>query len=474
MSMARTSSGVLAADHATLSRRQLLGRLAGGFGAVALAALLDEQARAARPEAAAVPHHPPRAKRVIFLFMSGGPSQVDTFDPKPELVRWEGRRLPVLESNTNPLLGQARPLGNAFPSPWKFRRYGASGLEVSELFPRVAQRVDELCVIRSMCCDSFFHAQGTLEMMTGSGLFVRPNMGSWLLYGLGTENRNLPGFIVLGDTRSGIDQTKVFGSSFLPAAYQGTRLTNLREPIPHLRPQLPPGVQRDQLDTLRQLNELHLTRRREDSSLEARIQTFETAFRMQTEATEAFDLSRESATVHRLYGADDRATADYGQKCLLARRLVERGVRCVVVNHADWDQHSNLLSGHARNARQVDVPIAGLLEDLKQRGLLEDTLVLWGGEFGRTPNSQGRDGRDHNTAAFTMWLAGGGVKRGHVHGVTDAFGAFVREGRMHVHDLHATLLHLMGLDHEHLTYRYSGRDFRLTDVHGTVVREILT
>jgi hypothetical protein len=461
----------LVADHGLLNRRQLLGQLAGGFGSVALAALLDEQARAERPEAPRL-HHPARARRVIFLFMSGGPSHIDTFDPKPDLTRWEGRRLPVLEENTNPLLGQARPLGNAFPSPWKFRRYGASGLDVSELFPNVAASADELCVIRSLCCDSFFHAQGTLEMMTGSGLFVRPNMGSWMLYGLGTENRNLPGFLVLGDTRGGIDQAKVFGSSFLPAAYQGTRLTNLREPIPHLRPQLPAAAQRDQLDTLRQLNELHLARRHEDSSLEARIQTFETAFRMQTEASEAFDLGRESAAVRRLYGIDEAETADYGQKCLLARRLVERGVRFVVVNHADWDQHSNLFGGHARNARRVDLPIAGLLRDLRQRGLLEDTLVLWGGEFGRTPNSQGRDGRDHNTAAFTMWLAGGGVRAGHVHGVTDEFGAFVREGRVHVHDLHATLLHLLGLDHERLTYRYSGRDFRLTDVHGQVVHEI--
>jgi hypothetical protein len=451
----------------------LLANLAGGFGAVALFALLDEQARAERPHPLGTPHHRPRAKRAIFLFMSGGPSHIDSFDPKPELVRYDGRRLPILEQNTNALLGRPRPLGNAFPSPWRFRRYGASGLTVSELFPHVAQCADELCVIRSMCCDSFFHAQGTLEMMTGSGLFVRPSVGAWLLYGLGTENRNLPGFLVLGDPMSLVDQPKAFGSAFLPAANQGTRITNLRDPIPNLRPQLSAAEQRDQLDVLRRLNDMHLARRPEENALEARTQAFETAFRMQTEASEAFDLHRESTATRRLYGIDVAETADYGEKCLLARRLVERGVRFVVVNHQNWDQHSGLRAGHARNARQVDAPIAGLIRDLKTRGLLDDTLVIWGGEFGRTPNTEGRDGRDHNTNAFTMWLAGGGVKRGHVHGVTDTFGAFVEEGRVHVHDLHATILHLMGLDHERLTYRYSGRDFRLTDVHGEVVREIL-
>jgi hypothetical protein len=405
--------------------------------------------------------------------MSGGPSHIDSFDPKPQLAHYEGRRLPILEQNTNALLGRPRPLGNAFPSPWRFRQHGASGLPVSELFPHVAGCVDDLCVVRSLCCDSFFHAQGTLEMMTGSGLFVRPSIGAWLLYGLGTENRNLPGFLVLGDPMGLVDMPKAFGSAFLPAANQGTRIANLRDPIPNLRPQLPPGEQRGQLDVLRRLNDMHLSRRAEESALEARTQAFETAFCMQTEASEAFDLSRETAATRRLYGIDTAETADYGQKCLLARRLAERGVRFVVVNHNNWDQHSGLRAGHARNARQVDAPIAGLLKDLKQRGLLDDTLVIWGGEFGRTPNTEGRDGRDHNTNAFTMWLAGGGVKRGHAHGVTCPFGAFVEDGRIHVHDLHATILHLMGLDHERLTYRYSGRDFRLTDVQGEVVRALL-
>jgi len=456
-----------------LTRRQMLGRLAGGFGSVAVAGLLSESARAESVETVRSPHFPPRAKRIIFLFMNGGPSQVDTFDPKPGLVKWEGKRLPVLPENTNKLLGMPRPLGNAFPTPWKFAKYGKSGIDVSELFPNVARCVDDLCVLRSMCCDSFFHAQGTLEMMTGSGLFLRPSMGSWLLYGLGTENANLPGFVVLGDTMGNVDPVKVFGSAFLPAAYQSTRVGSLKEPIPNLQPQKSLGEQRAQLDLLKQLNEMHRAPRAEESKLDARIQTFELAFRMQTEASEAFDVSRETQQTTKLYGIDNKTTSDYGQKCLLARRLVERGVRFVVVNHRDWDQHGNLFAGHAKNAGEVDKPIAGLLQDLKQRGLLDDTLVIWGGEFGRTPNSQGKDGRDHNTAAFSMWLAGGGVKRGHIHGQSDEFGAYVTEGRIHTHDFHATLLHLMGLDHERLTYRYSGRDYRLTDVAGNVVKEIM-
>lgn len=455
-----------------MTRRSLLARLAGGFGTAALSALMHEYSQASGLGSEAGLHHSPRAKRVIFLFMSGGPAQMDTFDPKPLLERYAGRRLPVLEQNTNQLLGRPRPLGNAFPSPWKFQRYGSCGLTVSELFPHVAQRADDLCVIRTMCCDSFFHAQGTLEMMTGSGLFIRPSIGSWLLYGLGTENRNLPGFLVLGEPIGNVDQTKAFGSAFLPAGFQGTRIANLSVPIPNLRPQFSSSEQRGQLDVLSRLNQMHFSQRPEEGVLEARIEAFETAFRMQTEAAEVFDVARESQATRRLYGIDAPETSDYGQKCLLARRLVERGVRFVVVNHGNWDQHSGLYAGHARNSRQVDKPIAGLLTDLKARGLLEDTLVIWGGEFGRTPNTEGTDGRDHNTAAFTMWLAGGGVRGGAIHGVSCPFGAFVEEGRVHVHDLHATLLHLMGIDHTRLTYRYSGRDFRLTDVHGEVVREL--
>lgn len=457
-----------------LDRRRMLGCLAGGFGTVGLAALLNEAgAVEAGGAQAGLPHHEPRAKRVIFLFMNGGPSQIDTFDPKPSLARWAGRRLPVLEQNTNRLLGRPRPLGNAFPSPWKFARHGQCGMEVSELFPNVARHADELCLLRSLCCDSFFHAQGTLEMMTGSGLFLRPSMGSWLTYGLGTENRNLPGFVVLGGVMGNVDATKVFSSAFLPAEFQGTQLPNLREPIPNLRSPLSEGEQRAQLDVMQQLNARHLQGRADTAGLNARIESFELAYRMQTVASEAFDLARESASTRRLYGADDTVTGEYGQKCLLARRLVERGVRCVVVNHINWDQHSNLESGHLKNAHEVDRPIAGLLHDLKHRGLLDDTLVIWGGEFGRTPNTEGSNGRDHNTAAFSMWLAGGGVKKGHIHGVTDEFGAYVTEGRMHVHDLHATILHLMGINHERFTYRYGGRDYRLTDVFGNVNHGIL-
>lgn len=457
-----------------IDRRRMLGGLAGGFGTVGLASLLSDAVVAGSSGTQlGLAHHEPRAKRVIFLFMNGGPSQIDTFDPKPELERWAGKRLPVLDQNNNKLLGKPRPLGNAFPSPWKFAKHGECGMDVSTLFPHVAECVDDLCLIRSMTCDSFFHAQGTLEMMTGSGLFLRPSMGSWLTYGLGNENRNLPGFVVLGKVMGNVDANKVFSSGFLPAEFQGTQLPNLQEPIPNLKSPLVESDQRAQLDVLRQLNERHLRDRADTSALNARIEAFELAFRMQSEASEAFDLARETDTTKQLYGIDEKVTSDYGQKCLLARRLVERGVRCVVVNHIDWDQHSNLEAGHAKNAREVDQPIAGLLTDLKQRGLLDDTLVIWGGEFGRTPNTEGKNGRDHNTAAFSMWLAGGGVKRGHIHGVTDEFGAYSREGRMHVHDLHATVLHLMGFNHERLTYRYGGRDYRLTDVFGNVAREIL-
>lgn len=457
-----------------LDRRRMLSCLAGGFGTVGLAAMLGDAASADSSRATmSLPHHEPQAKRVIFLFMNGGPSQIDTFDPKPELARWEGKRLPVLDQNTNKLLGKPRPLGNAFPTPWKFGKYGECGMDVSELFPQVARHADDLCLIRSMCCDSFFHAQGTLEMMTGSGLFLRPSVGSWLTYGLGTENQNLPGFVVLGNTLGNVDATKVFSSAFLPAEYQGTRISSLKEPIPNLTSPLDEAEQRAQLDVMQKLNARHLSRRADTSALNARIEAFELAYRMQSVATETFDLSHETEATERLYGLDQTETNDYGQKCLLARRLVEGGVRCVIVNHTDWDQHSNLLAGHEKNAHSVDQPIAGLLADLKQRGLLDDTLVIWGGEFGRTPNTEGKNGRDHNTAAFSMWLAGGGVKGGHIHGVTDEFGAYTLEGRMHVHDLHATILHLMGINHEQFTYRYGGRDYRLTDVFGTVVRDIL-
>jgi len=463
---------------AGIDRRRMLACLAGGFGTVGLTSLLADEAAAESSTSLlgngrGLPHHTPRAKRVIFLFMSGGPSQMDTFDPKPDLAKWEGKRLPVLDQNTNKLLGKPRPLGNAFPSPWKFAKHGECGMDVSELFPHVAKRVDDICLLRSMSCDSFFHAQGTLEMMTGSGLFLRPSFGSWLTYGLGTENRNLPGFVVLGKMMGAADPTKVFSSAFLPAEFQGTQLSNLKEPIPNLRPKLAEQEQRAQLDVLHRLNQRHLDDRPDASVLNARIEAFELAFRMQTVATDAFDLSRETQATLDLYGINDKVTADYGQQCLLARRLVERGVRCVVVNHKDWDQHSKLIAGHEKNAHETDKPIAGLLYDLKQRGLLEDTLVIWGGEFGRTPNTEGKDGRDHNTAAFCMWLAGGGVKPGFTYGVTDEFGAYVREGRMHVHDLHATILYLMGIDHERFTYRYGGRDYRLTDVFGNVVHDII-
>jgi hypothetical protein len=447
------------------NRRDLLRAGAAGFGMLALADLL---AAADGPLVPRQPHFAPRAKRIIFLFMHGGPSQVDTFDPKPLLRRDDGKPYPGKKPRV-----QFAQTGNLLASPWAFRKYGASGTEVSDLFPHVGAMADDLCVVRSVHADNSAHGGALLQLHTGSDTFVRPSVGSWVSYGLGTENQNLPGFVVVGDTLGNVDAVKVFGSAFLPASFQSTRLGSLKEPIPNLRPQKPLAEQRAQLDLLQRLNELHRAPRAEESKLDARIQTFELAFRMQTEASEAFDVTRETPQTEKLYGIDDQKTADYGQKCLLARRLVERGVRCVVVNHRDWDQHSNLFAGHAKNAGAVDKPIAGLLTDLKQRGLLDDTLVIWGGEFGRTPNTEGKNGRDHNTAAFSMWLAGGGVKRGHIHGQSDEFGAYVTEGRIHTHDFHATLLHLMGLDHEKLTYRYSGRDYRLTDVEGTVVKEIL-
>jgi hypothetical protein len=412
---------------------------------------------------------------VIFLFMHGGPSQVDTFDHKPRLARDHGKPLPfarprVVSSET----------GNLLASPWRFARHGQSGLWVSEVFPEVARMADDLCVLNGMHGSNSRHGGALLELHTGSDTFVRPSMGSWVVYGLGTENQDLPGYVTIcpNPSHGGVNN---FGSAFLPAVYQGNAIGMTGVPIeqarfPFIENQTTPrDLQRLQVDLVQEMNRDHLDRAAADQALEGRIAALELAFRMQATAPEVQDLSGESAATRRLYGLDDEVTRPFGIQCLLARRFCERGVRFVQASHSyKWDQHSGLRKDLARNAREVDRPIAGLLADLKARGLLEDTLVLWGGEFGRTPTSQGDDGRDHNPQGYSMWLAGGGVKPGFRHGATDDYGYYSVEGKVHVHDLHATILHLLGLEHTRLTYRHAGRDFRLTDVYGEVVAEILT
>ncbi|MFI5454566.1 MAG: DUF1501 domain-containing protein [Isosphaerales bacterium] len=456
------------------TRRQVLRQAGAGFGSLALAALLADESSAAsvppaNPLAPRPPHFPARARRVIFLFMPGGPSQVDTFDPKPRLTRDHGKPSPKL------YLGQQRKL---LASPWRFRKQGQSGLEVSELFPHLGSSIDQLCVIRSMVADDVNHPGGCLQMNTGERVATRPSLGAWVTYGLGAENQNLPGFVAIGPGPL-IEGARQYGAGFLPAAFQGTFVSDLRNPIRNLKnDRVSPGRQRQDLDALRRLNDLHRADRAEDSRLSARIESFELAFRMQSQAPDAFDLTRETEATKRCYGIDQEVTAVFGRQCLLARRLVERGVRFVQLYHTTggfqpWDQHSDLKGGHARNALATDRPIAGLIQDLQARGLLEDTLLIWGGEFGRTPAAEGQDGRDHHPYGFTMWLAGGGVKGGLAHGATDEFGWDAVEDRVHVHDLHATILHLLGLDHEKLTYRHSGRDFRLTDVYGNVIKAVI-
>lgn len=460
-----------------LSRRDLLKVSSAGFGGVALAGLLaQEQAHAASvdPLALKTPHFPARAKRVIFLFMHGGPSQVDTFDYKPLLKRDHGKPLPfarpkVVSSETFNLL----------QSPWQFKQYGQSGAWVSDLFPEVAKCVDDLCIIKSMHGSNSRHGGALLELHTGSDTFIRPSMGSWITYGLGTENSSMPGFITICPTQSHGGANN-FSSGFLPAPYAGTAIGAVGIPakdakIPFItNKETPRDIQRMEIDYTQVLNRRQLEHTGPDHALEGRIESFELAFRMQSEAPGLQDLSSESAATKALYGLDNPITEDFGRQCLMARRLSEKGVRFVQVSHTyKWDQHEKLKRDHEQNAAEVDKPIAALLHDLKSRGLLKDTLVLWGGEFGRTPTAQGSDGRDHNPEAFTMWMAGGGVKPGLSYGETDDYGYYSTVNKVHFHDLHATILHLLGLDHEKLTYRYAGRNFRLTDVHGHVVKDIL-
>lgn len=468
-----------------LTRREMLAQAGTGFGVLALADLLAVESparaagspdRASQPYSVRPPQFGPRAKRCIFLYMPGGPSHTDLFDPKPRLAQEAGKPLPF----EKPKLERTKT-GNLLPSPWKFSRRGQSGIEVSELLPRIGACIDDLCVIRSMVADNINHTGAALQMCTGEQAFSRPSMGSWLVYGLGTENQNLPGFVVVSPAAV-FQGAQLWSSSFLPSAYQGTLVRSLETPIANLHDptQRAPGDfgrQRANLDLLGRLNELHKRERVIDSALDARIASFELAFRMQREAPEAFDIGGESPETRKLYGVGEPVTDLFGRQCLLARRLVERGVRFVHLFDAPannaWDHHSGLRENLPKRCAAVDQPIAALLTDLKQRGLLEDTLVLWGGEFGRTPTAEGTDGREHHPFGFTMWLAGGGVRGGMVHGATDDYGWHAEKDRVHVHDLHATILHLMGIDHTKLTYRFGGRDYRLTDVYGEVVRDIL-
>jgi hypothetical protein len=469
------------------TRREFLWEAGGGFVGTALTYLLAHDgfftgratAGALSPVAPRNSHFVARARSCIFLFMYGGPSQVDTWDPKPALIKHNGRPIPNLESD--PLLKVRNP-GKLLASSRKFTRSGQSGVEVSDLYPRLARCIDEIAVIRSTYTDSFAHGSGLLQMNTGYLRQGYPCLGSWVTYGLGTLNQNLPAFVVLLDHRGGpISGPPNWSAGFMPAAYQGTQFRTSGEPILHLQP--PAGVsreqQRQQLDLLARYNELHRQASAENSELAARVASYELAFRMQAHAPEAVDLSQETEATKRLYGLDQPLTEKFGRRCLLARRLVERGVRFVQVysggGHLEdtWDAHNDVNKNHERHCGETDQPIAALLTDLKRRGLLDDTLVVWAGEFGRTPTGQNGKGRDHSPRGFSTWMAGGGVRGGQAVGATDEFGYAAVENKVHVHDLHATILHLMGLDHTLLTYFHGGRDQRLTDVSGRIVPELL-
>ena len=469
-----------------VTRREMLSRSGMGFGALALTSLLtdsgDLQAAtvgdAINPLAPRKPPRPATAKRVLHLFMNGGASHVDTFDPKPSLAKFAGKPIPIT-------LKTERRTGAAFPSPFKFQKFGQSGTEVSEIFSNVGGCVDELCIVRSMHTDIPNHEPSLMMMNCGEVRQIRPSFGSWITYGLGSENQNLPGFIVLCPDGLPTQGNQNWRSAFLPGAYQATHVDTREMQVDKLIENIrnrftTPKEQRQQIDLLMELNRGYQETRQKDALLEARVQSFELAYRMQMEADDAFDLTKEPEHIHKMYGEGIQA-----RQMMMARRLLERGVRFVQVWHGagqPWDSHDDIRTNHGRLARECDQPIAALLKDLKQRGMLEDTLVLWSGEFGRTPtvelpdlgaNSGMVNGRDHNPYGFTSWLAGGGMKKGLVYGATDEFGFAAAQDKVHVHDLHATMLHALGFNHEQFTYRYAGRDFRLTDVHGTVVKGLL-
>jgi hypothetical protein len=469
------------------SRRDFLAKAGGGFGAVALAHLLqgsalgrevaDEARSLTQPLLPRKPHFAPKAKSVIFLFMEGGPSHLDTFDPKPKLNELAGQTLPESFGKIITAMGEAGAPLLASQRTWA--QHGKSGLWVSDWLPKIAECADDLAVIRSCWADGINHSAGVCQMNTGSILAGRPSLGAWTSYGLGTENQNLPAFVVLQDnTSSVVNGPRNWGSGFMPAVYQGTRLTASSEPIPNLN--TPEGVsdeeQRGKLDFLNALNRAHAEPRRLQTELDARIASYELAFRMQAEAPEAVDLGKESDATKALYGLDQKETAQFGKMCLLARRFVERGVRFVQLYHgagSKWDAHDHIEKNHSALCQQMDQPVAGLLRDLKARGLLDETLVIWGGEFGRTPMSEKGDGRDHNPTGFTMWMAGGGVKGGQAIGTTDDLGLHAVEDRLHVHDLHATILGLLGIDNMGLVYKYKGRPERPTLNEGEFYKKIM-
>jgi hypothetical protein len=460
-----------------LSRREMLQRAGLGFGSLALADLLAREGRLRAATGSAPvrpPHHAPRAKRVIFLFMGGGPSHVDTFDPKPLLGELDGKDVPESIAKDVPKIARS-PLTNLLGSPFKFAKHGQSGIDVSELYPHVARHVDDLCVIRSMRHETPIHAPAEYLSLTGTQVGDRPSLGAWLSYGLGSENDSLPSFVVFisnGDS----SRDPGFAAGFLPARFQGTRVEASGPAYLEMPADTTTAARQAQLRLIERLNQRHLARHGDDSELEARIRSYELAFRMQVAAPEAFDTTRESQTTHRQYGLDRDETREFGTVCLLARRLVERGVRFVQLRHGQWDAHSKLIENHRTNCGYTDQPIAALLADLKQRGLLDETLVVWGGEFGRTPAAQGGKGdaagRDHSPSGYTMWLAGGGVKGGQVIGATDPVGYAAIERPIHPQNLHATLLHLLGIDQYKLFYEHHNRQELVTVNGAEVVREI--
>lgn len=468
------------------SRREWLARTGCGFGALALAGLSSAAATpspSSDPLAPKRPHHKAKAKRVIFLFMQGGVSHVDSFDYKPRLERDDGKMLAFDDARILANTGMKGSSQRVMKPLWKFTRHGQCGRWASNLFPAINQHVDDLCFMHSLCTEGVAHGPATLFLHCGSTNFVRPSIGSWVLYGLGAENQNLPGFVSIAPS-SGNGGPRNFGNAFLPAVYQGTAVGKAGGPIAEntIRNLAGPLSERSRADRFGLLRELHAEQLKKtgDSEFEAVVNSYELAWRMQHNAPNVLDLAQETKETFALYGIGEKPTDVFGRQCLMARRLCEAGVRFVQVTYGDnsanpaWDQHSNLPK-HGDHAKAVDRPIAGLLSDLKQRGLLDDTIVWWGGEFGRTPYAEKNGtGRDHNPGGFTVWLAGGGFKSGHAHGATDEYGAAAVEDKVHMHDLHATILHQLGLDHEQLTYKYAGRDFRLTDVHGRVVKEVLS